>query len=162
MVEFLFADIELPDSNVNEPASHGFVKFKIQQKAGNSSGTRIENTAAIYFDFNAPILTNTTWHTIGSDFIISNVEMIDEENIAIETVVYPNPMSEQATIELRGLAITQTASLKIFNAVGQQVEYQESNSGRFEIQNRGWEAGMYIYQIVVDGKQLGVGKILVK
>ena len=64
----------LPDSNVNEPASHGFIKFRIQQKASNPTGARIENTAAIYFDYNAPVLTNTTWHTIGNDFIISGVE----------------------------------------------------------------------------------------
>lgn len=59
VLRFEFDNINLPDSNTNEPASHGFIKFKIKQKANNSIGTVIKNKAAIYFDFNSPIITNT-------------------------------------------------------------------------------------------------------
>ncbi|WP_338791255.1 T9SS type A sorting domain-containing protein [Bernardetia sp. MNP-M8] len=59
VLRFEFDNINLPDSNSNEPASHGFIKFKIKQKANNSIGTVIKNRAAIYFDFNSPIITNT-------------------------------------------------------------------------------------------------------
>lgn len=64
VLKFTFPDIMLPDSNVNEAASHGFVKFRINQVADNLPGTIIENSAGIYFDFNEPILTPTIFHTI--------------------------------------------------------------------------------------------------
>ena len=61
---FTFADINLPDSTSNLEASMGFVKFKIDQTIDNQPGTQILNSAAIYFDFNPPIITNETEHQI--------------------------------------------------------------------------------------------------
>ncbi len=63
-IKFTFNDILLPDSNINEPASHGFVKFRINQEQDVAPGTIINNTAFIYFDFNEPIQTNNVFHTI--------------------------------------------------------------------------------------------------
>ncbi len=64
IAEWTFDNILLPDSNVNEPESHGFVKYKIHQLPGNPDGTLIENRAAIYFDFNTPVITNTAWNMV--------------------------------------------------------------------------------------------------
>ncbi len=66
VLKFTFDNIALPDSNVNEPASHGFVQFSILQKSvpANPPGTRIENRAAIYFDYNASVLTNMVFHNV--------------------------------------------------------------------------------------------------
>lgn len=69
VLEFSFENIMLPDSNVNEMESHGFVKFKISQRDSVALGSLIENQAAIYFDFNLPVFTNTYFHTIGEDFL---------------------------------------------------------------------------------------------
>ncbi len=69
VLEFSFANVMLPDSNVNEQASHGFVKFTVSQKHDLPTGTLVNNTAAIYFDFNEPVLTNMYSHTIGDDFV---------------------------------------------------------------------------------------------
>jgi len=60
VLKFNFPNIHLPDSNTNEPASHGYVQFKIKAKDSLTLGNAIENTANIYFDFNAPVITNTT------------------------------------------------------------------------------------------------------
>ena len=67
-----FENIQLPDSTTNEPASHGFFKFRIHQKPDNPIGTILENRAAIYFDFNEPVITNFSWHTIGADFLLAD------------------------------------------------------------------------------------------
>ncbi len=61
---FRFERILLPDSNVNEAASHGFVKYRIKPNAGSPHLTEITNAAAIYFDLNAPVITNTTLNTL--------------------------------------------------------------------------------------------------
>lgn len=57
-VNFKFSNILLPDSNVNEPASHGYVRFRIKPQQGLSNNTNLPNSAAIYFDFNSPVITN--------------------------------------------------------------------------------------------------------
>lgn len=64
VVEWTFSDIHLPDSNVNEPGSHGFVKFTIQQQPGLSHGTLIENKAEIYFDYNDAVITPWSIHQV--------------------------------------------------------------------------------------------------
>ncbi|MEO5585676.1 MAG: T9SS type A sorting domain-containing protein, partial [Flavobacteriales bacterium] len=57
VLRFIFPNILLPDSNSNEPASHGFVSFRIQPRLPLTAGTEIANTANIYFDYNPPVIT---------------------------------------------------------------------------------------------------------
>ncbi len=64
-----FKNIHLVDSLTNERGSHGFFKYQIRLKDSIATGTRLDNKAAIYFDFNPPIITNLASHTIGKDFI---------------------------------------------------------------------------------------------
>ncbi|MEO8588733.1 MAG: FG-GAP-like repeat-containing protein [Flavobacteriales bacterium] len=61
---FRFERILLPDSGVNETASHGFVRFRIRPIAGSPDGTVITNGAGIVFDWNAPVLTNSVTNTL--------------------------------------------------------------------------------------------------
>lgn len=61
---FRFEGIMLPDSNVNEPASHGFVRFAIAPHPNRPHGTQVHNSVGIYFDQNPPISTNTVVNTL--------------------------------------------------------------------------------------------------
>jgi uncharacterized repeat protein (TIGR01451 family) len=91
VLEWTFDNIMLPDSNVNEPASNGFIQFEVEQMPSLSNGTVLENTAAIYFDFNAPIITNTSIHTINTNISPFNdiQQIILEDKLNIR--MYPNP-----------------------------------------------------------------------
>ncbi len=64
VLEFTFENILLPDSTTNEPESHGFVMFRIGLNDDLPHGTEIRNSAAIYFDYNQPIVTNETLNTV--------------------------------------------------------------------------------------------------
>lgn len=66
IIRFDFPNINLPDSNTNEPESHGWVIYSIKADSGFDIGSshEVKNTAYIYFDYNAPIITNTTLNTI--------------------------------------------------------------------------------------------------
>lgn len=64
VVDFYFDNILLPDSGSNEPESHGYVTFSILPQADVELLDEINNTAEIFFDFNEPIITNTTWSTM--------------------------------------------------------------------------------------------------
>jgi uncharacterized repeat protein (TIGR01451 family) len=69
VLTFTFNNIKLVDSFTNEKGSHGFFRYKIQLKDSVATGTKLENKAAIYFDFNTPIITNIAGHTVGKEFL---------------------------------------------------------------------------------------------
>lgn len=63
-LRFLFPNILLPDSNRNEPGSHGYVRYSVDRMPGLALGSTVSNTADIYFDFNTAVVTNTVNSTI--------------------------------------------------------------------------------------------------
>lgn len=63
VLKFNFNNIMLPDSNADEPNSHGYVIFQIKP-VQITSGTTIKNKSYIYFDFNEPIITNTVQNKV--------------------------------------------------------------------------------------------------
>ncbi|HFA47394.1 MAG TPA: T9SS type A sorting domain-containing protein [Bacteroidetes bacterium] len=64
ILKLRFPDINLPDSTTDLAGSQGFVQFIVSPKQNVQPGDVIENRAGIYFDSNAPVITNTTFHTI--------------------------------------------------------------------------------------------------
>ncbi|MFD1605711.1 T9SS type A sorting domain-containing protein [Flavobacterium artemisiae] len=65
--EFIFDNINLPDSKTDEQNSHGYVIFSIYANYNIPLGYTINNKASIYFDYNAPIITNTFSILVGKD-----------------------------------------------------------------------------------------------
>ncbi|MCI4666834.1 MAG: T9SS type A sorting domain-containing protein [Bacteroidia bacterium] len=64
VLEFFFEDIYLPDSVSDPIGSIGEINFSIQHVASIPKGSQIRNKAAIYFDFNEPIITNEVLNTL--------------------------------------------------------------------------------------------------
>jgi uncharacterized repeat protein (TIGR01451 family) len=62
--QFYFQNIMLPDSNVNFLGSQGYITYRMGLKPNLPLGTRIYNTASIYFDANPAIITNTEINTL--------------------------------------------------------------------------------------------------
>jgi len=60
----IFDNILLPPEVSDPEGSNGFVAFSIKPKLNLPEGTRIDNQAAIYFDFNEAVITNTTMNTL--------------------------------------------------------------------------------------------------
>ncbi len=56
-----FNNINLPDSIINEPASHGYISYRIKPNNNLVAGDSIPNTASIYFDFNIAVPTNNAF-----------------------------------------------------------------------------------------------------
>ncbi len=94
ILAWTFDNIMLPDSNVNEAASHGVLKYKVKLRPGLAVGTAIRNRAGIYFDFNKPVITNTALTTIASE--ATSVEL---PGFDASVSVFPNPASERLTIK---------------------------------------------------------------
>jgi len=66
-----FFNINLPDSNANEALSHGYIQFRIKAKSNLAKGDFIDNKAAIYFDFNPPVITDNNRITINEPIIVT-------------------------------------------------------------------------------------------
>ncbi len=122
-VSFTFSNINLADSSSNPITSIGIVSYSIHVKK-NVPGTQYKTQANIYFDYNAPVPTNTTLNTIESP------EGISENKTAANSLsLYPNPANDAFTIKI--ISTTESSS----NAEGL------SNAGKI---------GMY----TIDGKLL--------
>lgn len=133
-----FPDILLPDSTTNEPASHGFVQFSIDQRPGNPLGELIENRAGIYFDYNVPVITNTVFHTLGVDFV-EIVNGVSEAGGKLQRLkAYPNPASASVWIELPGEGL-----LRLFDPAGREMRTMKVQQGVFQLERNGLEAGLY-------------------
>ncbi len=162
---FTFENIMLPDSNVNEPASNGFIKFNIEQTPSNPIGTHIENNAAIYFDFNEPIITNTVFHTIGEDFmnVVTSVTTPPEvANAGISVNVFPNPFDTYTRFEVQGETV-QELHLMLYDMMGRQVlQRQSTNQQHINLHRKNLPTGVYIFRLMDEKRQLATGKLIVK
>ncbi len=145
IMKFRFENIDLPDSNINEPLSHGYVNYSVNAKTGLTDGTVINNTAYIYFDFNAPIITNTTVNTIDIPLTVKNVT-----NGTISAKVYPNPANNELTITTEG----KNFSAQVYDVIGRTVATSVTNTGKAVINTSSLANGMYILTIKADGKEM--------
>jgi len=79
-----FPNIFLPDSLSNPAGSMGYFQYRVKPKATWPSNTPIENTAYIYFDYNPPVITNTSINSI-----ITGIQTFT----SAKNKIYPNPSS---------------------------------------------------------------------
>lgn len=118
-----FNHILLPDSSTNELKSHGFVQYRISPKPGLALGSKVHNHAAIYFDYNPPIVTNQTLSTF--DLIVfkdstlnGNVQIVTstakqmEQELGVK--LYPNPVTQSRLTA----SFSDKGSLTLFDARG--------------------------------------------
>lgn len=157
IVKFIFDDVNLPDSTTNEVASHGFVKLRIAQQPNNPIGTVIHNSAAIYFDFNEPVITNETFHTIGLDIIVGQPEIYIPET---EVRIFPNPFRDWTVFEVKSEVDLKQSTFQLFNAQGQLVREESFTGNRFEFFRGQLQAGIYFYHIKSKQRLIFGGKLI--
>ncbi|OUS00038.1 hypothetical protein A9Q86_11380 [Flavobacteriales bacterium 33_180_T64] len=154
-LEWYFDNINLAAEQDDEAGSHGFVYFKIKPKPGYSIGDIIPNTAAIYFDFNAPVITNT----FETEFV--------EESLSISEVnftsfdMFPNPAKGKVTIEMNTSNFG-NANLSLFDIQGKLILEQtisEGNSVDLDISEL--QSGLYFVKLNTATKSL-VKKLIIE
>lgn len=137
VLKFHFENVLLPDSNVNEKMSHGYVSYWIYPKSGISMGTSILNNADIYFDFNDPVRTNTTISTFDEYGRVEQPEILGEE-----MVIYPNPGSGNLNIRMGDA--TQVWQVYLFDIHGQILLQSPTSGGKATLDLTGFEKGIYV------------------
>jgi len=143
----------LPDSTNNEPESHGFVRFAINAVNGLTPGHIISDDAAIYFDFNEPVITND-----------AAVEMLDvvsvgEFSSSNNVLVYPNPMEQIVQFtNLNGKSFR----LRITDAAGRILTDKQSTTDVYTMERGSFASGFYFYEVIEAEEVTSVGKLVVR
>ena len=120
VLRFAFPNILLPDSNVNEPRSHGFVKFRIQPRLPILPGTTIENIANIFFDYNPAIITGPS--VLVAEFSTS----VLPNSYVTGLEVFPNPTNGSFTVRSPHSSIR---SVQLLSADGRLIMQEQSAGG---------------------------------
>jgi hypothetical protein len=139
-MEFKFENILLVDSNTNEALSHGFVRYRIQPKTNLSTGDSITNFAAIYFDFNEPVITNTA-RTI----IILPTGIPSATATQGKLFVFPNPAEN--TINISGFQLEHgKAQLRLTDIYGKLIFEKTVTSTIADLETTNLPSGLYLLQ----------------
>lgn len=127
--------------------------------------SEINNHAAIFFDFNEPIITNIVSHTIGKKFLNiyrpqRPVKPIVDETTSLSVVsIFPNPAIDKVYFSTPE-TMRQPASLLIFNSKMQQMVRRKVEDKLIGINTRKWERGLYFW-ILDDGEYRWDGRLII-
>jgi uncharacterized repeat protein (TIGR01451 family) len=158
VIKFTFDNIMLPDSSVNQAGSHGFVTFSIRQKPNNQPGTQIKNTAGIYFDYNPPVITNTTLNEIPFP-VVTNVDEIHLVQDGLS--VYPNPFKNSVRFTFMNKDVKSAYSIMLYDITGKIVKEIKNITGSYyDMEKENLSPQVYIYKIYDREKQVHVGKLI--
>lgn len=144
VLKFRFDDIYLDDSATNEPGSHGFVVYEINQQPGLSNGTLLENEAYIYFDYNPYILTNSVFNTV-IDVIPACAVDVPEYASEGPVNIYPNPTNNSITIQTDKIA----DKILVTDVYGRVVKTLEPKAATTQVDLSNFEGGIYFVNVLV-------------
>ena len=139
--------LHLLPKDLDEEGSKGYISFTIKRKEGMPLGTAIDNTAAIYFDYNDPVITNTAHSVIISPLSNETAVVNREENLTL----VPNPTSSSATAIIN-LVETTNVNLSVFNINGQLIKNiatdgaLQAGTHKINLEVDALAAGTYIIQ----------------
>lgn len=136
-VEFIFENINLPFEDAN---NDGYVAFKIKTKPTLIDGDIFSNSASIYFDYNAPIITNT--YTTN----VYNQLNINDFNFSSFFSLSPVPTKDVITITTKETVII--SSVNIFNTLGQLIQINTNPNQTIDVS--GLQSGSYFIKIISD------------
>lgn len=158
IVQFTIPNLNLyPDGSGN---SEGYVKFRVSQQPSLPCGTQILNTAAIYFDFNAPVVTNQTYHTVCEDSLfLPSVATKDIHYSGANVRVFPNPFTQSATFEITGVQAS-NYRLELYDNQGRLVFNHFYPHPTFRLFQHQLPTGALYYRLAADGRPVASGKII--
>ena len=137
VVEFIFQNINLAATSGNPPVGgHGDVLLKIKSLNNLVNGDMVTKSAKIYFDYNAPIETNTA-ETTYSNLNNSIFELDTSVSVA------PNPTNSFVSITSK----FNIKSIELFDVQGRLLETSFENNTTTKIDLSGKQNGIYFLKI---------------
>ncbi|MEF3080408.1 T9SS type A sorting domain-containing protein [Winogradskyella poriferorum] len=153
-LEWYFDNINLPAEQDDPAGSVGFVYFRLKPKPGYAIGDIIPNNAAIYFDFNAPIITNTFNTTFVETLSVNELD-------ATQVSVFPNPAEEKVIITVNQNVVKST-DLSLFDIQGKMINVPQKELGNtIELNVSSLNSGLYFVKFR-NGNNSFIEKLIVK
>jgi uncharacterized delta-60 repeat protein len=137
-VEFMFNNIQLGFADEN---NDGYLVFKIRSLNSLAEGALLENTASIYFDYNLPIVTNTSVVTVQTSLHTISFE-------TIELALYPVPASNMVFISNPKQVNVQ--SVTVYNLLGQSVLENVTPGPQGDVNVTTLANGSYVMRVRTD------------
>ncbi len=108
------------------------------------------------------LLSNKSVQTDSKAF--ANQSQESENEFIKLSNIYPNPASSFAYIDYSVYGNFNSANVSFFNLLGKQVADYPLNkySDKLKVATSTWESGIYMYQLVIDGKKIATKKLLVR
>ena len=144
-----YQNIMLPDSTSDYYGSQGYIQYRVKPKATWVSPYQIKNTAYIYFDYNTPVVTNTTYNSI---LLTTGINKYNESSVNI----YPNPTDGVFNIELN---IKEKQTLEVFNITGDLLYSQIIENGKAIIDASHLSSG--VYNLSIKGNECRINKKMI-
>jgi len=143
-LEFIFENINLPDSTTNLIESQGFIKYGVFSRIEIAENTEIFNRAGIFFDFNSPIITNTTINEMVTELPTS----VNDLKPGIKIILYPNPNNGKFSLILEG-APTKNRFMELRNSIGQLIAKTTwpIDQEIFQFENENLDPGLYFITV---------------
>jgi hypothetical protein len=113
------------------------VQYKIKLLPNLPQGTDISNTAFIYFDFNPPVVTNTT---INSTEVVTAVTPLSFGE-GQEVRLYPNPATNSINIKVNEALLGGT--LTITDVTGRKMIETKLTTGNTQLSTETFASGVY-------------------
>ena len=116
-----------------------------------------------------PVITKTSNSEIPAtnDRSIGGNENSDKlyssEKITVSNI-YPNPAHDYATIDYTITGSVNEVNMSFYNLLGHEVANFEIDKSdrKLKVQTTNWDSGIYLYQLVIDGKKVVTKKLLVR
>jgi uncharacterized repeat protein (TIGR01451 family) len=153
VLQFNFDNINLPDSTSNASGSKGFVQYRVKPKANLPAGTVIDNRAFIYFDYNAPIITNTSHNTYE---LVTGIKNATKNEFAM----YPNPTSGIVTVAAK--KANAAMNITVYNLLGDVVFENRNLQGTSPLDLSNLSNGVYLVKVNVQGAKPVIYKLVIQ
>lgn len=90
-------------------------------------------------------------------------KLFSNDKITVSNI-YPNPANDFASVDYSITGNVNDASMSFYNLLGNEVGSFEldKNDRKLKVQTTNWDSGVYLYQLVVDGKKVVTKKLLVR
>jgi hypothetical protein len=153
IITWTFNNIYLKPKSVSEAGSRGYLEFEANINSGLRVGDSIINSAAIFFDYNEPIITNDC-----------KVKRVEEDTVSINNPIYfnnhlkiyPNPLSNEEHLHLVNMGY-EHQTVYLYNAHGQLMgEYTIGAKDTLLISMKDMSTGIYL----ITGKHGGSYKLI--
>jgi len=159
-LKFVFDPIALPDSNVNVAGSQGFVSFRVKQKPSVALQSDIYNQAAIYFDFNEPVITNRTHHKVGINFVTVDTWTPAQKGLTLQ--ISPNPATDRVALTIGATENISSGYADLTEITGRHTTRIHFSGNQINLERGQLPAGVYMLRITSEGKSLGYAKLIFK